>query len=122
HVVVMADLRDSKITPRPLEELAADVPRDLALVCRNCLQKEASRRYASAGALAVDLGRCAEGKRPVKQPPGVLARTWRWACDNRAPALVMVTLLALSGALAGVAYQAHHNGEAARASARQADA
>jgi tetratricopeptide (TPR) repeat protein len=121
HVVAMANLRDSQITPRPLQELAPDLPRDLTLVCRNCLHKAAEDRYASAEALAEDLGRCAEGKRPLKQPPGPLARMSRWARRNRAAASVIAILLALSGALAGVAYLAYHNGAAARAFAGQAE-
>jgi serine/threonine protein kinase len=54
--------------PTPPTRLRADVPRDLETVCLKCLEKEPGRRYASAEALADDLGRFLE-TRPVAAVP-----------------------------------------------------
>jgi serine/threonine protein kinase len=41
--------------PVPPTRLRSDIPPDLEAICVKCLEKEARRRYASAGALADDL-------------------------------------------------------------------
>jgi serine/threonine protein kinase len=43
--------------PLSLRRILPTVPRDLDTICLKCLQKEPTRRYASAGALADDLDR-----------------------------------------------------------------
>jgi serine/threonine protein kinase len=54
--------------PTPPTRLQADVPRDLETICLKCLEKEASRRYASAAELSDDLARFLEA-RPVAAVP-----------------------------------------------------
>jgi tRNA A-37 threonylcarbamoyl transferase component Bud32 len=86
--------------------LNPSVPRDLETVCLKCLEKEPSRRYATALALADDLKRF-ENSRPVlARPIGALARGWRWCRRNPIPAgLTALLALVLIGGLSGILYQ-----------------
>jgi serine/threonine-protein kinase len=71
--------------PVPPRRLVPSVPRDLDTVCRKCLQKEPSRRYPSADALADDLQRFLAGEPVRARPAAAWERTTRWA--RRRPAL-----------------------------------
>jgi serine/threonine-protein kinase len=80
--------------PVPPSRLNPQVPRDLATICLKCLSKEPQRRYASAAALAEDLGRFLRAESIAARRAGPLERLARWARRSpAAAALLAVTLL-----------------------------
>ena len=92
----------------PLRRFAAHVPADVETVCHAALAPERARRYASAGALARDLGNLLE-LRPIEaRPAGRLLRTRRWSQRNPgwAAAAALGVLLVVGGAL-GFGLQQH---------------
>ncbi len=94
---------DEPTRPRHLEP---GLPRDLKAITLHCLEKEPSRRYPSALALAEDLERFREGKQVLARPVGAVARLAR-ACRRRPLVALLLALLAvsLSGGLAGVTWK-----------------
>ncbi|MBP3959971.1 serine/threonine protein kinase [Gemmata sp. G18] len=66
--------------PVPPRHLNATVDRELELICLKCLQKPATMRYPSAGALAADLEAYAAGQPVAAAPSGLrffIARLFR---------------------------------------------
>ena len=57
--------------PAPPRSWRSDVPRDLEAICLKCLEKDPSRRYASAQGLAEDLRRFLERLPTLARPPAV---------------------------------------------------
>jgi WD40 repeat protein/tRNA A-37 threonylcarbamoyl transferase component Bud32 len=92
--------------PVPPRSLNRRVDRDLETVCLKCLQKDPSRRYASAQALADDLERWLR-REPVRaRPVSRRQRALRWL--RRRPhlaALAALLVLALVGGFTGVCWQ-----------------
>jgi serine/threonine-protein kinase len=81
--------------PTRPRRLQRPIPRGLESISLKCLEKKPRRRYASAQALADDLGRWIEGKRP--QADRAPARASRFA--RRRPALCLIASLVLLTAL-----------------------
>jgi tRNA A-37 threonylcarbamoyl transferase component Bud32 len=95
---VVQVLHDEVVRPRAL---APHVPRDLETVCLKCLEKDPSRRYGSAEALAEDLERWLAGKPIGARPAGPVRRTWTWVRQRPWVISTVVGLLLLfTGCLA----------------------
>jgi serine/threonine-protein kinase len=88
--------------PIPPRRLQPKLPRDLATICMKCLQKEPSKRYADAAALAEDVRRFSSGQPIHARPVSAPERLWRWC--RREPALAALTFVLIAG-LIGVTTQ-----------------
>jgi serine/threonine-protein kinase len=86
-------------TPRALDPT---IPLDLETVVLKCLDKDPSRRYPTARALADDLERFLDGKPIAARPPSRAYRLRKWAGRNRA--FVAAGVTAALGAIALGAY------------------
>jgi serine/threonine-protein kinase len=106
--------------PVPPRRLQPGVPRDLETVCLKCLEKETTRRYASAHDLAEELHRF-QGGEPVRaRPAGYAERLVKWA--RRRPAVaalwavsLTVVLLAAGGGLWWTMARRQHQAQTGRA-------
>jgi eukaryotic-like serine/threonine-protein kinase len=72
--------------PERPRRLDARVDRDLETICMKCLEKEPSRRYESASALADDLERWLRREPVMARSVGPAGRLARWARRNPLPA------------------------------------
>ncbi len=79
--------------PRRPTALNPKTDRDLETICLKCLEKEASRRYGSAEALADDLERWLHNEPIFARPISVLQRLAKWARRHPTVAILMAGLL-----------------------------
>jgi len=88
---------EEPVRPRSIDPT---IDADLETIALKCLEKDATRRYESAAALADDLDRFLAGEPVAARPISGVARIWRRAKRNRA--LSIATLAALLIGIAGL--------------------
>jgi serine/threonine protein kinase/uncharacterized protein HemY len=94
---------DDPLAPR---QLRSRTPQDLETICLKCLEKEPSRRYPSAEALANDLGRFLKNELILARPLSSTGRFRRWCRRNpRVAALTLALLVVFLGGVAGIVWQ-----------------
>jgi eukaryotic-like serine/threonine-protein kinase len=103
-VTILETLEQVKaMEPVPPSRLVPGVERDVETIALKCLQKDSTKRYGSAAALADDLRRFQAGEPILARRTGPVERVWRWARRNKAVAGLLVTLgVVLAGGLAGM--------------------
>ena len=79
--------------PVPPRRLNPKIPRDLETIALKCLEKNPSRRYASAEALADDLRRWLDGQSDFGAPVSPIEHAWRWCRRRPAVAALASTLM-----------------------------
>jgi eukaryotic-like serine/threonine-protein kinase len=102
--IVRQLLADEPVAPR---RIRPEVPRDLETVCLKCLEKRPQDRYATAAALAQDLGNFLECKPTSARPLPLTQVAVKWARRRPAVAALIGTIaLALAGLVGGTAWYA----------------
>jgi len=96
-------LHAEPVSPRLLNP---SIPRDLETITLKCLEKEPSRRYQNAQALADELGRFLRGEPIHARPITAPERLWRWGRRKPVLALLIVLLHVVGAAgLTGIVWQ-----------------
>ncbi|HEX8339634.1 MAG TPA: serine/threonine-protein kinase [Tepidisphaeraceae bacterium] len=95
--------------PVPPSRLNTSVPRDIETVCLKCLEKDPSRRYASAADLADDLDRFSRDEPVRAVPMSRVGHTARWVKRHRplAASLAGVAVLLVLLTVTSLAASAH---------------
>jgi serine/threonine-protein kinase len=89
--------------PGSIHRFGRRLPYDLATICDKCLQRDPTKRYASAADLLADLNRFLEGRPIQARPVGKVERTWRWCRRNRLLAVALGCVAIMMGVLVAVA-------------------
>jgi serine/threonine protein kinase/WD40 repeat protein len=69
--------------PPPPRQLVADLPADLAAICRKAMYKDAARRYQTSEDFAADLTRWLRQEPVHARPTNALRRAWLWSKRNK---------------------------------------
>jgi WD40 repeat protein/serine/threonine protein kinase len=80
--------------PPRLDRLNREVPRDLVTIVHKAMSKEPTRRYQTAGALAVDLQRFLADQPILARRSSLAERSWRW-CRRNPLVATLAALVAL---------------------------
>jgi tRNA A-37 threonylcarbamoyl transferase component Bud32 len=96
EVQLTSKLLDDAPDPRKLNRF---IPRDYATICLKCLEREVTRRYRDAAAVAAELRRFLRGEPIQARPLSWPSRLWRWT--KRKPALAAAAALAALVAVGG---------------------
>ena len=91
--------------PRPPRLLNPKIDRDLSTICLKCLEKDPTRRYSSALALAGDLERWLKHEPIQARRTGVFARGSKWVRRNPTSALLAASLIALAASAGWIVWK-----------------
>ncbi|MDP6764220.1 MAG: bifunctional serine/threonine-protein kinase/formylglycine-generating enzyme family protein [Planctomycetota bacterium] len=72
--------------PKPLAQVAANLPQELVAICEKAMSRESADRYASVAELSDDLRAYLEGRVVAAHQTGALAEARKWVQRNRAAA------------------------------------
>src|SRR5262245_32888074 len=87
--------------PEPPSKIAPGADKDLSVIAMKCLEKEPSRRYASAAEFASELERWLKGESIQARQVGNIRKTWRWA--KRRPLIAGLIAALLVSMIGGTA-------------------
>jgi WD40 repeat protein/serine/threonine-protein kinase RIO1 len=92
-------------TPTPLSAVNRTLRRDVSIIAGKCLEKDRSRRYASASELGADISRYLAGDPILAAPPSFADSLRRLASRHRAAVAALAgTFVALAMAVAGISF------------------
>jgi len=91
--------------PRQPRQLNPKIDRDLSTICLKCLEKDPTRRYPSALALADDLERWLKHEPIQARRTGIFARGKKWVRRNPSRALLAASLVALAAAAGWIVWK-----------------
>jgi serine/threonine-protein kinase len=91
--------------PRQPCQLNRKVDRDLSTICLKCIEKDPTRRYAFALALAEDLERWLKHEPIRARRTGLLSRARKWVRRNPAVAALVTLSIALAAGLGGLIWK-----------------
>jgi WD40 repeat protein len=109
------------LEPVPPRRLQPKTPRDLETICLKCLRKDPRQRYATAAALADDLGRFGKGEPIQARPVPRWERALKWARRRPAAAALVFSLAVAALALVGAGVSLFYSSRL-EAALRDADA
>lgn len=111
---VLAGIKEYE-PPAP-RSLDTTIPKDLQTICLKAMEKDPAARYASAGAMAEDLRRFAEGRPILSRPAGPVTRLIKWSRRHKAASAALVAfalVVLLAGGLAASVHTARQRQAAA---------
>jgi dienelactone hydrolase len=82
--------------PRRPRQINRHIPVDLETICRKAIEKDAERRYRSAGEMAGDLRRFLGGRVITAKPPDLFDRTAKFVRRRTAAAVLMAVIIVLT--------------------------
>ena len=100
------DAKVRRVDPTPIEDLVANVPPDLAAICRKAMRKDPGERYESARELAADLRRWRNNEPTRARPARVVRRVALWSRRN--PGWAIAIALGIFSVLGGGATLVSH--------------
>ena len=104
------------LSPRQLQP---NIPRDLDTICMKCLEKDPSRRYRSADALADDLQRFVDHRPILARRVSTIGKVRRWCRRNPVASLSVMCVAAIFLSAFGFVTRSYWRAEDAREDALQ---